>query len=358
MKRRASTPSLAHRSQRARKATAKRRIRLARPAHIRIALHPLSMFTLLIAGVLITGWTFHTAAASYTVNAKVPAAPLTEGAVITSPADGLTTSTNSVVVSGTCPDTSYVTLMRNGIFSGVSACAVDHTFSISTALAEGANLLVAQDYNITDDPGPATPEITVNYAPPPSSGGSTANSGSNGSSSTGSKTIAQPLLLVSDYRFKAVTTAETFSWNVIIKGGQAPYTMDIDWGDGGQSIQTYPSAQLVTLHHDYKTPGYFTVIVDLTDGLGSTTTLQLLAFIKAPGTGGILFTSGNISGEPPLGSLLLATLAASRWLLVAWPSYVVVVLMVSSFWLGERQELRRLLVHPRLNGHASSPHRR
>src|SRR5690348_11337747 len=59
------------------------RIRRAQPVHKRVLLHPASVMCLLVAGVFIAGWTLHAAAASYGVTAKVPAPPLTDGAVIT-----------------------------------------------------------------------------------------------------------------------------------------------------------------------------------------------------------------------------------------------------------------------------------
>ena len=141
MKRRLKTPHapLLHRAKRrpSRHAALKGRVRAAQPLHIRFALHPLTVFMLMLTGVIIAGWTVYAGAASYTVNAKVPAPPLTEGAVITSPADGTVTAANSIVVSGTCPSDSYITLSRNNLFSGVSVCDADNTFTISTALSPG-----------------------------------------------------------------------------------------------------------------------------------------------------------------------------------------------------------------------------
>jgi len=296
---------------------------------------------------LIVGWTLHISADAYTVTGKVPAPPLTEGAVITSPADGTTTASNTLLVEGTCPDASYVTLTRNNAFSGVSVCAADHTFHINTALSPGTNQLIAQDFNITDDAGPTTPAVSVTYNPPDSGGGSSSGSndgGSPASGSTGSQPLA-PVEILSSYHFQAIPSTQTFTYQVTLRGGQAPYTLTIDWGDDTQDINTYVRAGTVTISHNYTSPGYYTIIVSISDSHGSTSTLQLITFIKVPGSSGVVFSVGNTTAGPPENPLLSA-LTASKWLLVAWPAYTVVMLMVASFWLGERQELRLLKLQP------------
>lgn len=318
----------------------RRRVRLARPLHKRLALHPVSIFVLLLTGVLIIGWTFHSAADSYSLTGKVAAPPLTEGAVISEPADGATFTTSPITVIGTCPDSSYVAITRNGVFAGVSGCAADHTFSIDVSLSPGTNTLQAQDYNITDDPGPVTPGITIYYTPPapPPTSGSTRPPASG-------STPALPLLLSSDYSFHAVTADSDFSWIIVIKGGVAPYTVSVNWGDGSVTVSTYPEATSITITHTYKSPGYYPIIVTITDAVGNSTTLQLAAFIKAVGAAGFAFNANNDQGGTQENSLL-ALLVASKWLLVAWPAYVIIVLMVISFWLGEHQQVSRLMAQP------------
>jgi len=245
----------------------------------------------------------------------------------------------------------------------VSACQADHTFSIQTTLAAGNNTLLIQDFNITDDPGPATPTITVTYnppAPPPSSsGGSTTPAASSGNN-YGSSGSPQPLLLNTDFRFQAFTVGNTFNWNLTIQGGVAPYGLHADWGDRTTSDDTYSHQGTVTISHTYTKPGYFPVIVQLSDATGATTMIQLVAFIKSANGAGTLFrpdttitpTSASDTG------LLQVFAGSSKWLLLAWPTYIIISLMALSFWLGERQIYHRLLAaqaatHRR---HAKSQH--
>lgn len=331
----------------------KQQVRLARPIHTRFLLHPATCMTLLVVGVLIAGWTLRAAADSYNVTAKVPAPPLTEGAIITSPADGTTFATSPITVSGSCPDNSYVKLFRNSSFSGSSAC-VSNIFSIDTALSVGANTLVAQDYNITDDAGPATPGITVTYQPPAPAP----------STPVATPRVPQPSIpipnpsmnLSSNYFFRGFLVNTDFSWILKIDGGTAPYAVRITWGDQRTTNQTIATASTFTITHKYSAPGYFPIKVYVSDAAGGTTMLQIAAFIRTPGVSGFIIQSQNPSSW--FGNLL-SLLGNTKWLLVAWPSYITVSLMAVSFWLGEQQTIQRAIrVQQRIPGRIRAAHRR
>lgn len=157
-----------------------------RPLHRHIALHPINVLVLVCVGVLLVTFTLNAVADSYRVTAVVPAPPLTDPAVITSPADGAQFTAQALTVSGTCPDDSYVNLLDNGNFVGTDTCS-GSLFQISLDLTAGANQLQAQDYNITNAPGPASGAVTVTYTPLVS------QSGGSGSPASG---IATPLRLI------------------------------------------------------------------------------------------------------------------------------------------------------------------
>ncbi len=148
---------------------ARQLIRADRSWHQRILLHPLSMFALLVVGVLMVGLTMRAAADDYSVQATVSAPPLAAGALISIPSNNQIFSNHPIDVSGSCPNDSYIKLSRNGMFSGVAICN-NGSFKITTDLFAGQNDLQAQDYTITDEPGPSTAVVRVTYQPPASAG--------------------------------------------------------------------------------------------------------------------------------------------------------------------------------------------
>ncbi len=117
---------------------------------------------LLCAGVLIIGATYHAVADSFDVTASVQAPLPTSSADITVPYNDQHVSVASLTVIGTCPAQSYVKLYNGTNFSGVSICS-NNAFQIVTSLDQGANMLQARVFNVTDQEGPQSPTITVNY---------------------------------------------------------------------------------------------------------------------------------------------------------------------------------------------------
>jgi hypothetical protein len=312
----------------------KKQIKQRRQLHQRFLLHPITAFGLLCLGVFIVGMTIKVTASSYQVAARVPAAPLTEGAVISSPADGATVTAVPITVIGTCPADSYVKLIRNGVFSGVAWCD-NGGFSIQSDLSVGENSLVAQDYNITDDAGPASGGILITYTLPVvgRTGGTTGSNIPNGSTAN-----SLPLLIAADFSFHAFDLGSKFSWPLQISGGKPPYSVTVDWGDGRTDVMK--SSQKLVLSHRYESTGYYPVVVTVRDSSGGSSTLQIAALIRARGAAGFTNKQGT-----PISSIGLIT-RIQQWLWLIWPTYTVTILMAVSFWLGERQELSLLLKRP------------
>jgi hypothetical protein len=86
---------------------------------------------------------------------------------------------------------------------------------------------------------------------------------------------------------------------------------------------------VVTAGHSYDRPGTYSVIIRVTDSLGNAAYLQVVTVVNGPvdsygttkGTG-----MGSFPGE----------------LITAWPLYVLALVMVVFFWLGERREVHKL----------------
>lgn len=334
-----------------------------RPAHRRFFLHPATIMIFMAVGVLIAGYTYKAVAASFSVTAVVSAPALTSGAYIDYPSDGQTITTSPIVVQGTCPDNSYINLYDNSLFAGVAWCSPDNTFSITTDLYSGQNSLQAQDFNVTDQAGPSTPVVTVNYVEPTTSSGSETSSpstpatgsGSNASSpksSSSSSTNTAPTLLISAaYHYQTFTTQSAFTWSLSLKGGIPPYVIVVNWGDGTSTTYRYKTDPDFNIRHTYAKPGYYVIIVKATDSSGYSRIIQLAALIMKPGSPGI-FLPGGITGSGC--SKLSCTSQQSNsfinllhhiktWIWITWSSYAVVLLMLISFWLGQREEDYQLI---------------
>jgi len=330
-------------------------------------LHPLIMFMFLCAGVFMAGWTFHVVAATI-ISSTIQAPALRTGATIRTPTTGTSLAASTTHVTGECPSQSYVALQVNGAFNGVSWCDNSNTYDIATSLHGGTNTLAVQAYNETDLQGPTTPTVQVVYAPPVSASASSTASGTSRTSATPSSSsstaaLPAPLLLTSSFQFHTFTTQKAFTWDLDLEGGNPPYDVNIDWGDGTKGHMRFPGDPVFTLSHAYKTDGYYAVVVNSIDTAGQQHVMQLAALItKKDGTANFLGTApGNQTNTPssqggsrsapansnPFTNAASNSTSATHMLLVAWPSYIIVILMMVSFWLGEKREIGMLLARPR-----------
>lgn len=356
----------------------RKQYRAAYPVHKRLLLHPLSMFLFLCVGVFMGGWTYQVVAATI-ISSTVEAPPLKTQATISAPQTALHTTSPTVTVSGECPATSYVSLTVNGSYSGTAMCASNNAYDITSSLYPGSNNLKVQDYNITDAPGPATDPIQVTYDAPAlpvtapntvststtgsstskttPSATSTNDSGaaSSDSSSPATDTGIAPILLTSNFQFHTFTSQQAFDWTMDLEGGAPPYVVSVDWGDGTSSTLRFPQDPVFHIHHDYTTPGYYPVIVKSVDSVGESHVMQLAALItNTEGQASFLGpTGGTDTGASSAGASSNVTArqtikANIKWLFLAWPTYLILILMTMSFWLGERRELLTLIhIKPR-----------
>ncbi|HUD06484.1 MAG TPA: hypothetical protein VMR34_01220 [Candidatus Saccharimonadales bacterium] len=330
------------------RALVKKQVKRKRTIHKRILLSPLVVFVWLCLAVFILGWTFRVLADSITITAVVPAVPLEEGATITSPINGANLTQTPIEVSGYCPNNSYINLYNNGVFAGTALCQ-SGVFQIEVDLFTGDNILIAQDYNFTDQAGPTTPSVQVTYKQ--STNGTTQSSAPSSSTTTPNSVNVPkvlPLLLTSSFHYQTFAIGSPFSWQLDLQGGNPPFKVMINWGDGKTTNMTFNSDSVFTITHSYIEAGYFPIRVFATDSEGGHYMMQLSALIRSPGSAGIL----NSTGGPITGSTINNTpstgvegflVDSKNWLWLAWPTLIIVTLMMVGFWLGELQERRYLL---------------
>lgn len=299
--------------------------------------HPLFIFIVLCVGVFLAGWTLKANGANVLVTAQVHAPPVTDPAVITSPMGGQHFKSIPITVSGTCPSgAAYVEIFRNNLMGGSALCDGSGNFQLQVSLYSGRNDLTAHVFNITDDEGPVSSVVTVYYdapnPPPPKTNNS---SGSGAGSSGGGTAIVSPLSLTTAFLYKGYYIGQQVDWPLRITGGTAPYALNVNWGDGNSDVISRGAAGDFKINHSYSAEGgyknSYTIKVSAADSAGQKSFLQFFVIVNSQVTAG---PTGNIFSKPTpsLGS-------NHNWLWLAWPAYLVVFVMLISYWLGEREEL-------------------
>lgn len=295
-----------------------------RLTHHRETSYALLVFLVLILGGLIASFTWSAKAdsdcgvpstpactGSYSVTAVVPGPRPSKPAVITSPQDGQVFTTNPVTVSGTCPDKSLVKIFTNGILVGSILCGPTERFSIPIDLVVGKNDLTALPYNALDQEGPTSPTVHVTLNQP-----------------AGGPGFSTELIIQSENYYRGTVPGSEITWPIELIGGQAPYAVSVDWGDGTSDLITRLAPGAFTVKHTYKKVGgylgYFPLIIRATDSVGHTAFLQLTTIVNAAKAGASNTGDQNNS------------ITSKLWII--WPLWIVLLLMILSFWLGERRE--------------------
>jgi hypothetical protein len=247
---------------------------------------------------------------SITIYAVVPAARPTRPAIITSPTPGQSFANNPINVLGTCQSKTIINIYTNGILVGSTICSASGTFSVPIDLVVGRNDLTALPFNTDNEAGPISPTVTVTLNQPP-----------------GGLGYSTQLLLQSQNYYQGTVPGKQIVWPIDIVGGQAPYAVDVSWGDGTSDLVTRLAPGDFTLSHTYKGigTGYlnsFPLIIRATDAAGHTAYLQLTTIVNSP-------TAATSTGK--------ASTSVNK-LLIIWPLWIVLLLMIISFWLGERRE--------------------
>lgn len=141
-----------------------------------------------------------------------------------------------------------------------------------------------------------------------------------------------PLVIHATYRYQTHYQGELWNWDVSISGGKPPYKVTIDWGDGTTSNRDRDDSQLFTISHNYKDAGTYRPTIRVVDAGGTSNTtsvLQLLAIVKP-------------SNGAPIVSATTPASGITNYLWLIWPTYLAILLMVLSFWLGELEVARKL----------------
>ena len=183
-------------------------------------------------------------------------------------------------------------------------------------LLSGQNDLVARIYDALDQAGPDSNIVTVTF-------------NDKQFNPFGGEIVS----LASNYAQRGADPGKNLTWPIILKGGNGPYAISIDWGDGSPlGLISTPFTGTLDLSHTYQQAGVYKVTVKATDKNGIAAYLQLVAV-----------ANGAITAKSPSSEAQKEQVVVAR---VLWlPVLISIPLIMSSFWLGRRYELAALRKH-------------
>lgn len=244
------------------------------------------------------------------VSASVPA-PIPGGSpVITSPTNNTVTTNSSVKVSGTCPvivPPILIVIYRDSNSVGSTNCTPGGSFSLNVPLTLGKNNLLAQVQTITGGIGNSSSVILVtrNTLTTPSS----PPSSEPGPISTPNVTIELPILepqIITEDNFTQVPSDSNkpTAWSFSIKGGETPFTVTIDWGDGTIEKYTVHTHKVQTFYHTYSQPKTYNISAKVVDANGRVTVYNTVAVAYSSKGSGTLGLDSKYQETHPIIALL------------------------------------------------------
>lgn len=254
-------------------------------------------------------------AGSIGLHGKVPAPPPKTAAVIKTPFNGQHFSQIPITVSGTCPKNTIVEVFENSIFAGSDFCQDNETFKFQINLLPGANDLVARVYDALEQTGPDSNTVTVYYDVAPSQ-----------PNIINSNLLVNPQLILQTKGFyHGVFPGQSLTVPLDIIGGAPPFALEVDWGDGKSDLKSYSSNDTVPLEHTYNAPGNYRVVFKVSDKAGVNAFLQVVVIVNGP--------AQAVTGDQTPQQKNTATK-----LKIAWPLWLLGLLVILAFWLGEKRE--------------------
>lgn len=249
---------------------------------------------------------------SIDLGGTVYAPPPPSGAVITSPTSGRHFTDAHITVAGTCPLTTTVEIYKNDIFAGSTTCDGGY-FSLEIDIIQGETRLKARVHDALNQYGPDSPIVIVFYDAHPST------------------TIAptQQLLLVTESLYQGQSKGRPLSLDVTIIGGQSPYALTVDWGDGNQDLFARPTGERFTLKHTYSSPGVYKLVIKATDSLGNTAYVQVVGVVNGP----IYKDAGTTKSQKNKLEFFV------NYIL---PILILIIILILTFWLGEKWEFHEI----------------
>lgn len=252
-----------------------------------------------------------TQSGSLSLSGKVKLPPPSEPAVILSPKEGQVFTSLPIIISGSCQVNDFVQIYSNHKVLGSAAC-IRGEFGLKIDLFSGKNTLTVRTLDSTLQFGPDSAHVSVAYTP-----------------KTGSTASGLPQLLISlDLGEPTTSLHNDYPISINIEGGQAPYAISVQWGDGNQNVAPRAVAGNFSLSHSYSSSNVYSILVSATDNLGNKATTEAAVLV-----GGPALTVSNFGGSSKQTRSALD---------IVWPVYGISLAGLGLFWLGTKYELIKL----------------
>lgn len=248
------------------------------------------------------------------VRGQLSSPPPTTGATIAIPGNGQGFNNLPIRVSGLCPNELLVKIFKNNVFAGSVVCSGGN-YSIEIDLFNGQNELVARVYDALDQPGPDSNIVNVIYMDT-------------------RQGTASRVTLTSNFAKRGANPGQTLVWPIILSGGDGPYAISVDWGDGKTpDLISQPFPGIFNIEHIYDKPGVYNIIIKATDRNGGIAFLQLVGIAN----GALSQDDGGVGEAGGSGS------TASPQVRILWqPAAILIPFLMATFWLGKKYELKMI----------------
>jgi hypothetical protein len=271
-----------------------------------IALSCVTVASIMFVSIGNAGAVVNPQSQSLGLEATVPGNPPNQAATIGVPSNGQVFSSTPITVSGLCKTGLLIKVFSNNVFVGAVTC-VNGSYSLKIDLFSGRNDLVARVYDALDQQGPDSNLVTVTF------------------NDAQFALYGTHVDITSNYARIGANPGELLTLPIIINGGQVPYALSIDWGDGnGPELKTVPFASVINVTHSYTQAGVYTIVIKATDSNNTSAYLQVVGI-----------ANGKISGTLQSST---ANPTITRNVILWQPLLVAIPLSIITFWLGQRHE--------------------
>jgi hypothetical protein len=214
------------------------------------------------------------AANSYSVGASIPYDPPTQAAIFDPAIDGATVHNALFTLSGTCQlmnPQAVVSIVRGSTAIGSAPCT--GSFNLQVMLTEGTNTFVARTANASNLYGPDSTSVIVTLVlppNPPAPGDTSPEPSSPAQEITATNAgAATGLSIAPDQPFSVMSSANDVTITVTVGGGEHPYDIVLNWGDGSVDSHHVDTAGSYSFTHQDQSAGAYKVHGRVRDVLGA-----------------------------------------------------------------------------------------